>query len=65
MQEEAIDRSPFWRFEQNIKLVNEIVEEEENNQKKQEQESSSNFDTNSVMKNAQNMSNNIPKPPKY
>lgn len=64
LQEFAIDSWPFWMFEENIKLVNEIVEEEETNRKKQEDEQSKsmpNFDANSMMRNAQNMSNNIPK----
>ena len=33
-----MDEWPFWMFEENIKLVNEIVEEEENSRKKQEQD---------------------------
>jgi hypothetical protein len=63
-QEMAMDEWPFWMFEENIKLVNEIVEEEENSRKKQEQDQQKgmpNFDANSMMKNASNMSNNIPK----
>jgi len=63
-QEYAMDEWPFWMFEENIKLVNEIVEEEENSRKKQEQDQQKgmpNFDANSMMKNASNMSNNIPK----
>lgn len=64
LQEEAIDRYPFWQFEENIKIVNEIIEEEEKNQNKQEQESSSNFNADSIMNNAKNMTNNMPKPPK-
>jgi hypothetical protein len=49
-------------FEENINLVNEIVEDEESNKKKQEEQSSmGNFDANSMMKNAQNMTNNLPK----
>jgi hypothetical protein len=64
LQEFAIDSWPFWMFEENIKLVNEISEEEETNRKKQEDaqaKSMPNFDANSMMRNAQNMSNNIPK----
>lgn len=64
LQEFAIDSWPFWMFEENINLVNEIVEEEETNRKKQEDDqgkSMGNFDANSVMKSAQNMTNNIPK----
>ena len=63
-QEEAMDKWPFWMFEENIKLVNEIVEEEDNNRKKDEegqQKNMPNFDANSMMKNASNMTNNMPK----
>ena len=31
-----MDEWPFWMFEENIKLVNEIAEEEETSRKKQE-----------------------------
>jgi hypothetical protein len=64
LQEWAMDNWPFWMFEENIRLVNEIVEEEENSRKKQEEGQQSqmgNFDANAMMKNAQNMTNNIPK----
>jgi hypothetical protein len=63
-QEYAMDEWPFWMFEENIKLVNEIVEEEDSSRKKQEQEQQKgmpNFDANSMMRNASNMSNSIPK----
>jgi hypothetical protein len=63
-QEAAMDEWPFWMFEENIKLVNEIVEEEDTNRKKQEQEQQQgmpNFDANSMMKNASSMTNNMPK----
>lgn len=59
-----MDEWPFWQFEENIKLVNEIVEEEESKRKKDEeaqQKSMPNFDANSIMKNASNMTNNLPK----
>jgi len=59
-----MDNWPFWLFEENVKLVNEIIEEEETNRKKDEegqQKSMGNFDANSMMKNASNMTNNIPK----
>ena len=61
LQEISIDQWPFWMFEENIKLVNEISEEEEDSRKKQEKEqqnSMPNFDPNSMMRN---MTNNIPK----
>jgi hypothetical protein len=63
-QEASMDEWPFWMFEENIKMVNEIVEEEETSRKKQEQDQQKgmpNFDANSMMKNATNMSNSIPK----
>ena len=66
LQEWAIDKWPFWMFEENVKLVNEIIEEEESNRKKQEEDQSGslgNFDANSMMRNASNMTNNF-KPPK-
>ncbi len=62
LQEESIDSWPFWLFEENILIVNEIVEEEEKGKKEQEKSSmDSNFDPSSMMKNMQNMTNNIPK----
>jgi hypothetical protein len=64
LQEVSIDNWPFWMFEENVKLVNEIVEEEEKHRKKEEesqQKSMGNFDANSMMKNAQSMTGNIPK----
>ena len=68
LQELAMDNWPFWMFEENIKLVNEIIEEEETQRKKQEEEqnkSMGNFDANSMMSSASNMtrsmSSNTPK----
>jgi hypothetical protein len=61
-QEAAMDEWPFWMFEENIKLVNEIVEEEEKNKKNEEGQQMGNFDANSMMKDAQNMSNNFKAP---
>ncbi len=51
-------------FEENIKIVNEIVEEEEKQRKKDEEAQNKqmgNFDANSMMRNAQSMTNNVPK----
>ncbi len=61
-QEESMDRWPFWMFEENIKIVNEIAEEEEK-QRKQDEDGQrvSMPDTNSMMRNASNMTSNIPK----
>ena len=36
-QEASMDRWPFWMFEENIKIVNEIAEEEEKQKKQDEQ----------------------------
>ncbi len=63
-QEAMMDEWPFWMFEENIKLVNEIIEEEESNRKKEEegqQKNMPNFDANSMMKNASSMASSIPK----
>ena len=61
-QEASMDRWPFWMFEENIKIVNEIAEEEEKQKKHDEQgQSASMPDTNSMMRNASNMTNNMPK----
>jgi hypothetical protein len=61
-QEESMDRWPFWMFEENIKIVNEIAEEEEK-QRKQDEDGQrvSMPDTNSMMRNASNMTSNMPK----
>ena len=62
-QEAAMDDWPFWMLEENIKIVNEIVEEEDNQRKKEaEGHQQSMPDTNSMMKNASNMTNNISMP---
>lgn len=63
-QEAAMDEWPFWMFEENIKMVNEIIEEEESSRKKQEsdqQKGMPNFDPGSMMRNASSMANSIPK----
>ena len=63
-QEEAMDLWPFWMFEENIKLVNEIIEEEEKERKKDEEKQQSqmpNFDSNAMMRNASSMTSNLPK----
>ena len=60
-----MDMWPFWMFEENIKIVNEIVEEEDKDRKKQEGDqakSMPNYDTNSMMKNASNFGNNFSMP---
>lgn len=63
LQEWAMDCWPFWMFEENIKLVNEIIEEEESQRKKQEGEQSASIpDTNSMMKNMSNMTSGFSAP---
>jgi hypothetical protein len=62
-QEVSMNEWPFWQFEENIKLVNEIVEEEDNQRKKEEEgQQQAMPDTNSMMKNASNMTNNMSMP---
>jgi len=58
-----MDNWPFWLFEENIKLVNEIVDDEEKQRKKDEGEQQKGMpDTNSMMRNASNMTSNISMP---
>jgi hypothetical protein len=58
-----MDSWPFWMFEENIKLVNEIIEEEETNRKKQEGEQGGKMpDTGQMMRNMSNMSSNFSVP---
>lgn len=60
IQEASIDIWGFWMFEENIKLVNEIIDEEESNRKKQEEDSSKGMPNYSdTFKGASNFSNNI------
>jgi hypothetical protein len=57
-----MDNWPFWMFEENIKLVNEIIEEEDKQRKQDEDSQKSSMpDTSSMMKNASNMTSNLPK----
>ena len=61
-QEWAMDNWPFWMFEENIKMVNEIIEEEDKQRKQDEDSQKTSMpDTSSMMKNASNMTNNLPK----
>ena len=64
LQESSMDMWPYWMFEENIKLVNEIIEEENKEHEKQQekqQDSTPNFDSNQMMRNMNSMTNNIPK----
>lgn len=63
-QEISMDIWPFWLFEENIKLSNEIIEEKNNENKAQENAQMDSMpDTSSMMKDAKNMTSgfNIPK----
>jgi hypothetical protein len=61
-QEWAMDNWPFWMFEENIKLVNEIIEDEDKQRKQDEDSQKSSMpDTSSMMKNASSMTSNLPK----
>lgn len=56
----SMDEWPFWMFEENIKLVNEIIEEEDKQRKKGEDEqgkNTPNFNPSSYMRDMNNMSN--------
>jgi hypothetical protein len=58
LQEWAIDDWPFWLFEENIKIVNELTEEEDKQRKKQEgeqQKGMPNFNPNSYMNSMSSM----------
>ena len=58
--EVSMDEWPFWMFEENIKLVNEILEEEDKQRKKEEDTQSKsmpNFNPSSYMKDMSGMTN--------
>ena len=60
LQEDAIDKWPFWMLEENIKIVNELTEEEERQRKKQEddqQKNTPNFNPSSYMNSMNSMAN--------
>ena len=60
LQEDAIDKWPFWMLEENIKIVNQITDEEEKNRKKDEgeqQKNSPNFNPSSYMNSMNSMAN--------
>jgi hypothetical protein len=58
-QEISIDNWPFWLFEENIKVVNEIIEEEEKQRKKEEESQSKQkgADPSSYLKSLSGISN--------
>ena len=55
--ESDIDQWPFWMFEENIKIANEITDEEEKERKKDEEKQNltNNFNPSSYMNNISNM----------
>lgn len=57
VNEFCIDEWPYWMFEENIKIVNEIVEEEDKKQKEGDKTGASNFNPNSYMKNLDSVAN--------
>jgi hypothetical protein len=62
LQEISMDNWPFWMFEENVKLVNEILEDEEKSRKKdeeQQQKSMGGYNPDSMMKNASSFTNNL------
>ena len=58
--ESDIDQWPFWMFEENISIVNELTEEEEKQRKKEEEKqqmNTPNFNPGSYMRDIGNISN--------
>lgn len=53
-----MDSWPYWLFEENIAIVNEILEDEES-KNKNEESGSSMPNTGDLMKNASNMTNSM------
>lgn len=58
LSEISMDSWPYWMFEENIKLVNEIIEEEDRNSKNEE-DGMSMPNTGDIMKNASSMTSNL------
>jgi hypothetical protein len=62
LQESAIDRWPYWMWEQNIKNINEMADDEERQRKKDDesqQKSMPNFNPSSYMNSMSNMTNKL------
>lgn len=58
LQEKSIDSWPYWMFEENIKIVNEITDEEEKERKREEEKqkmNTPNFNPSSYMSGMSNM----------
>jgi hypothetical protein len=65
VNEFCIDEWPFWMFEENIKIVNELTDEEEQQRKSEESQqnkstSLSNFNPGNIMSNFNSGLGNIP-----
>ena len=65
VNEFCIDEWPFWMFEENIKIVNELTDEEEQQRKAEEAQQNKstnlgNFNPGSVMNNFNSSLGNIP-----
>lgn len=57
LQEFAIDSWPFWMWEENIKIVNELNDEEEKHRKKEENtQKMPNFNPSSILSNMNSFS---------
>jgi hypothetical protein len=60
LQERSIDDWPFWVFEENIKIINELTDEEDKQRKKQDdqqQKSMPNFNPSSYMNSMSSVAN--------
>lgn len=60
LQEDSIDKWPFWMLQENIKIVNEITLEEDKEKKRQEEDqnkSMPNFNPNSYINSMSGMAN--------
>ena len=65
VNEFCIDEWPFWMFEENIKIVNELTDEEEQQRKSDESQQNKstnmgNFNTVSIMNNFNSSLGNLP-----
>ena len=59
-QEISMDTWPFWMFEENIKLVNQLIEEEEKQRRTEEEKQKTNIpnmNTSSMMSGMSSMAN--------
>jgi hypothetical protein len=64
LQESSIDIWPYWMFEENIKIVNEITDEEEKERKKEEDKqkmNTPNFNPSSMMNSVSSMASKFGK----